>query len=159
MPRVCTVCTNPEREAIDRLLVSGASIRETSALYRVSEDALSRHKQEHLPKQLMKAQEATEIAQADDLLRELRALHAKAISLLLQAEKIGDYRTALSGIREARGCLELMAKLQHELDDRPQVNVFLSPDWERVETAILTALADQPSAKQRVIDALSRVVR
>jgi hypothetical protein len=52
-----------------------------------------------------------------------------------------------------------MAKLQHELDDRPQVNVFLSPDWERVETAILTVLADQPSAKHRVIDALSRVVR
>jgi hypothetical protein len=89
----------------------------------------------------------------------VKALRAKAISLLMQAEKIGDYRTALSGIREARGCLELMAKLQHELDDRPQVNIFLTPDWERVEAAILSALANQPAAKQQVIDALSRAVR
>ena len=159
MPRICTICSNPEREAIGRLLVSGAAVRETSSLYRVSEDALSRHKQEHLPAKLVKAQEAAEVAQADDLLREVKALRAKAISLLMQAEKQGDIRTALTGIREARGCLELMAKLQHELDDRPQVNVFLSPDWANVEAAILVALNDQPAAKQRVIDALSRVVR
>lgn len=31
MPRVCTICTNEERDAIDEALVSGGSLRDHSA--------------------------------------------------------------------------------------------------------------------------------
>ena len=89
--------------------------------YAVTEQAIRRHKAEHLPAHLVKAQRAHEVAGADALLQEVRALRSKAFSLLLAAEKSGDLKTALLGVREARGCLALLAKLQGQLDERPAV--------------------------------------
>src|SRR5688500_1880811 len=112
MPRPCSVCAHPERDAIDKALVAGVANRRIAAQYAVSEQAIRRHRAEHLPEKLAKAEAATEVAQADDLLREVRALRSKAYGLLLKAEAAGDYRTALAGVREARGCLELLAELE-----------------------------------------------
>lgn len=150
MPRVCSVCTHPQRAAIDTALVAGDALRGLSALYRVSEDALARHRDSHLPTRLVKAQAAQEVAQADDLLKEVRALRAKSYSLLLAAEKAGDLRTALAGVREARACLELLAKLMGELDERPQVNVLLAPEWITVRSAMVAALGPYPDARVAV---------
>ena len=62
------------------------------------------------------------------MLRQVRALQSKTLSILLQAEGAGDLRTALAAIREARGNVELLAKLSGELDERPVVNLDLSPE-------------------------------
>src|SRR5687768_15051314 len=129
MPRVCTVCTHGERAAIDSALVAGEVFRTIAHRFALSEDALKRHKREHLPARMAKAQEAAEVAQAGTLLDEAKALRSKAYSLLLSAERAGDLRTALAGVREARCCLELLAKLVGELDERPQVNLLVAPEW------------------------------
>ena len=65
MPRSCTVCEHPEREAIDRSLVGGASNRSVASLYDVSEAATRRHKANHLPAKLVMAAKAAEVAEAD----------------------------------------------------------------------------------------------
>ena len=65
-PRACTVCIHPEREDIDKALVEGIAFPALIAQYRVSKDALSRHKHNHLPKTLAKARDAEEVARADD---------------------------------------------------------------------------------------------
>ena len=150
MPRVCSVCTHPDRTSIDQALVSGKPVRETSALFRVSEDALGRHKEGHVPAELAKANDAEEVAHADDLLRELRLLRAKAYSLLLTAERQGDLRTALAGIREARACLELLLEVEGELDRRPTVNLLVAPEWLAVRAALLDALRPFPEARGAV---------
>jgi hypothetical protein len=43
MPRICTVCTHPRRQAIDKALVAGTLKSDVSALFRVSRDAVDRH--------------------------------------------------------------------------------------------------------------------
>ncbi len=58
MPRPCTVCTHPERTAINQALVANEPIPRISAVYRVSEDALTRHKRAHIPALLARAQAA-----------------------------------------------------------------------------------------------------
>jgi len=68
MPRSCTICTHPDRTAIDEALVGGVAFPALVAEYRVSKDSLSRHKANHLPAKLVMAQAAEEVAQADDLL-------------------------------------------------------------------------------------------
>src|ERR671913_2643141 len=128
MPRSCTVCEHPKREIIDRELVGGASNRSVASLYDVSEAAVRRHKANHLPAKLVMAQQAEEVAQADDLLQQVRDLQGRALAILGKAEAAGDLRTALGAIREARGNLELLAKLLGELDERPVVNVDVSPE-------------------------------
>jgi len=154
MPRSCTVCEHPEREAIDEALVGGASNRSVASLYDVSEAAARRHKSNHLPGKLVMAQAAEEVAQADDLLAQVRGLQAKALGILSKAEEAGELRTALSAIREARGNLELLAKLLGELDERPTVNLLISPEWLELRAVIVTALEPYSDARGAVLKAL-----
>jgi hypothetical protein len=154
MPRQCSVCVHDQRNAIETALIAETPYRDIARQYQVSKDAVSRHKAEHLPVHLSKAKEAAEVAQADDLLTELKALRRKAYSLLLAAEKQGDIRTALAGIREARACLELLAELEGELDRRATVNVTLSPEWLQVRALIVQALQPFPEARIAVAERL-----
>ncbi len=156
--RTCTVCAHAQRAAIDAALVAPAvSIRGISRQYGVGDDSLYRHAGSHLPAHLAKAADAAEASNADKLLAYVRALHSKAVGLLLAAEKAGDLRTALAGIREARGCLELLARLQGELQEGATVNVLLAPEWVTLRTALLHALVPFPEARVRVVEALAAV--
>jgi transposase-like protein len=141
MPRRCTVCDHPERHSIDEALVSGAPYRSVAKRFGLSESAVFRHKSEHLPAHLLKAKEVEEVAQADDLLEQVRNLQAHALHILERAEKAGDLRTALAAISQARGNLELLGKLAGELDERPQVNLNISPQWLELRAVIGTPAA------------------
>ena len=154
MARRCTVCAHPDRPAIDRAMVRRTAFRTIAQQYGVSAWAALRHHDDHLPAELAKAQAAAEVAQADDLLAQVKALRSKAMSILLAAERQGDYRTALAGIREARGCLELLAELEQRIDRRPTVNLLVSPEWVRVRSALLAALRPFPAARTAVSDSL-----
>lgn len=151
MPQVCKVCQQPDLKAIDQALVAGTSPSVLAARYStIDRMSFQRHKENHLPKKLAKAQEAREVAQADDILAQLKALRNKAMSILLKAEQAGDYRTALAGVREARSCLELLAELEGELDRRPQVNILISSEWLAVRDVIMATLAHYPEARATV---------
>ncbi|MDQ2786843.1 MAG: hypothetical protein M3Y58_17780 [Chloroflexota bacterium] len=148
MSRICTVCASPNREAIDQALIAGEPVRSVASRYvTIGRMAVQRHKDEHLPATLAKAHEAGEVAHADDLLQQVRQLRGKAISILLQAERAGDLKTALMGVREARACVELLAEMEGELNRNPVVNVILSPEWTRLRAVIIGALAPYPDAR------------
>lgn len=155
MPRRCSVCDHADRAAIDAALVGASSLREIAGRFHLSTSALDRHRNDHIPASLSKAKAAEQVADADDLLTQLGLLRSKALGLLMKAEAAGDYRTALAGIREARGCIEVMARMMGELaDSATVVNVLVTPEWTRVQAAMLTALAPYPDARVAVADAL-----
>ncbi len=154
MTRTCTVCRHPDRRTIDQAMVRRTPFRTIAQQYGVSAWAALRHHDDHLPAALSKAQEAAEVAQADDLLSQVRNLQARAHGILDKAEAAGDLRTALSAIREARGNLELLAKLLGELDERPQVNVLVSTEWLELRAVIVGALEPHPEARGAVLRAL-----
>jgi hypothetical protein len=154
MPRSCTVCEHSKRGEIDRALVGDSSNLSVSSLFGVSESAVRRHKANHLPAKLVMAQAAEEVAQADSLLDQVRDLQSRAYGILDKAEAADDLRTALGAIREARGNLELLAKLLGELDERPQVNILVSPEWLSLRTKLLYSLNPYPEARGSVVRAL-----
>src|SRR5215218_8336870 len=154
MPRTCTVCHHECLEEINRALVEGTAFPVLVAKYRISKDALSRHKANHLPATLVKAQEAQEVARADDLLDEVRSLQARTLTILDRAERVGDLRTALRAIKEARGNLELLAKLVGQIDERPQVHLHLSQEWLELRATIVGALEGHQEAKEAVLNVL-----
>jgi hypothetical protein len=154
MPRLCTVCSHPERGLIDDALLAGATYRHIAARFNVSTGALQRHR-EHIPFHLVKAQDAAEVAHADNLLEQVKSLQARALTILDKAEASGDLRTALSAIREARGNLELLAKLLGELQQEGTVNVLVAPEWLSLRAVVVEALAPYPQAKTAVLEALS----
>jgi transposase-like protein len=154
MPRRCTVCDHPRRYGIDQALVTGAPYRSVARRFGLSESSVYRHKTEHLPAQLLKAREVEEVAQADDLLEQVRHLQAHALDILERAEKAGDLRTALAAISQARGNLELLGKLAGELDERPVVNLNVSSEWLELRAVIVGALEPYSEARGAVLRAI-----
>lgn len=157
MPRVCTVCQHPQREAIDRALVAGGTLKKMAALYSVSEYALARHRDNHLPEALAQAQEAAEIAHGDDLLEQVEQLLRWAKSITVQTGNAKDHKTALSGIRTALACVELSAELTGKLAREGTVNVLVLPQWIEVRAVLVSALAPYPEARAAVAAALEGI--
>ncbi len=157
MPRRCTVCAHPEREAINKALVAGEPYRSVANRYdSLSQAAVQRHEVNHIPATLAKAKEAEEVAHADGLLADVRSLQARTLAVLEAAELSHEHRTALAAIREARSNLELLAKLLGELDERPSVavNVLVSAEWLQLRTVLVGALEPHPDARESVLRAI-----
>ena len=133
-----------------------ASNRSVASLYDVSEAAVRRHKSNHLPAKLVMAANAEEVAEADNLLEQVRDLQARTLAILEAAEHTHQHRTALSAIREARSNVELLAKLLGELDERPVVNLHVSPEWLELRTVIVGALEPYSEARGAVLHAIER---
>ena len=155
MKSTCTICAHADRERIDADLVRGSSYRATAEKYTVGRMALQRHRR-HLDQTLIRAHDIHEVARADDLLAEVRGLLDHSRGLLARAERKGHVRDATAAIREARSCLELLARLAGELQSQ-SVTLVVSPQWIEVKTVILASLLEYPQALQAVETALGRM--
>lgn len=155
MPRTCSTCSHPDRTTIDSSLVAGEAFRNIAERFGLSATGVFRHKADHVPTALARAQEAVDVVQAGDLLGQVQSLQARTMTILSTAEKAGDLRTALMAIREARTTLELLLEVEGELDRRPQIAVMVTPEWVRVRTALLQALMPFPDARAAVAGRLT----
>ncbi len=70
---------------------------------------------------MIEARKAYDAARADDLLCQVEDLRDRAFGVLAKAEEVGDLRAAMGAIREARSCVELLARLAGELVERHAV--------------------------------------
>ncbi len=122
MPQPCSICASPVRHAIDVAIVAGTPNRRVAALFDVSEQAVRRHRAAHLPAQMARARDAAELADADDLVAQARALQARTLAILDEADAAGDRRVALAAIREARSTLQLVAQLTGALREHVEVH-------------------------------------
>ncbi len=110
MPPKCSICTHADREAIDRALVDGGTLRAIARQFRVGRDAVRRHRRNgHVIESMAKAGEAADAARGDDLLARVRDLEDRALRILDRAEQAGELRTALHAIREVRSTIQLLA--------------------------------------------------
>lgn len=154
MPRVCTACAHPERDAIDAALVRGEeSKRRIAARFSVSETAIRRHV-EHVPSRLSRAAERQEIASIDSLLERLRSLNAEVASILREAKAKGQLDIALKAIARAEKQIELEGRLLGELQEGTTINVAIMPEWLALRSALLGALGPYPEARAAVLHAL-----
>jgi len=148
MPQACTVCAHAERRAIDRELVAGHLVNRRIATQRtLSEAAVRRHAANHLPATLVAAAEAEDVRHALDVLAQLKAINGASLAILSEARHQRDPDTALKAIDRIQRQIELQAKLLGELDDRPQINVLVMPEWVTVRGALLEALLPFPEAR------------
>ena len=156
MGRSCSVCSHPESFVINEAIVlEKRSNRVVARQFGLHHDAVRRHR-EHIPKLLVEASRAMDAYEADDLLGRVEDLHRRTLAVLEAAEETGELRTALAAIREARGNLELVGRITKELDDRPQVNLYLSPEWIELRGLIVAALQPHTEARESVLRAIGR---
>lgn len=120
MPRICKVCSHSGRESIDKALVSGQSIPQIAALYRVSPDSLQRHKQGHVTRAIVRAAERREEKIGDNVLDHAQHIRTESIRLAQQAETEGDLRAALMAHKLALDSNDSLAKLLEKLGEGDQ---------------------------------------
>jgi len=155
VPRACTICTHTERAAINAALLTGTALRDIAGQFGVSKSSLDRHKEEHMPVALVKAQEVEDVRQALDIVAQLKAINGAALTVLGEARRSGNGELALKAIDRIQRQIELQAKLLGELDERPQINLVVSPEWLTLRLVIVQALMDYPAAQHAVLSALS----
>ncbi len=81
----CGVCTHAKRSEIERRIVAGESAPRIAANYReISDDAIRRHAEKHLPALLLKAAEAKEAMSADRAIDQLERC-LERVNLLFDA--------------------------------------------------------------------------
>jgi hypothetical protein len=154
MSRSCTVCAHQERHSIDKALVAGTALRDIAGQFQLSKSAVERHHAEHLPAALVEAAGAEATRQALDVLQQLKHINAAALTVLRDARAAGDGDLMLKAIDRVHKQVELQAKLLGDLDDRPQINVLVTPEWQQVRAQILAALDPYPEARFAVAGAL-----
>lgn len=136
MSRKCSICSHPDIADIDAVLAEGGgSNRSLARTYLVSEDSLSRHRRNHLPKAVAQAAQEKGADKGRDLLSRIRTAEEKlsgyeriAINLATKGVKDGDAALVLKALSEARrSAVESRMRLwdlEHritevrELDDR-----------------------------------------
>ena len=154
MGRQCTVCAHVDLEEINKLLLSGTSLRDIAGQYDLSKTALARHKESHMPELLLKSQEVKEALQADNLLDQIVYYESEARRFKELAESQGDLELALKAVDRALKCLDLFAKARGIISDQPQVNILVLPEWIALRTAIIQSLRPYPEALEAVRDAI-----
>lgn len=160
MSKPCTVCAHAERSRIDTLLITGTPAAVIARKFQdLGECSVRRHKAGHLPSLFVLARQVGEITHATDLLDQLRVLHERALRTLEDAEKVGDTRTVLLAMREARQNLELLARIAGEIDERPQINVLMSPEWIAIQEAMFEALQPYPEARYAAAARIAQLTR
>lgn len=158
MGRKSKIEAHPQRNIIITRLASG---EEYSDIVRdfpdLTWDDLDYYKQNKLHEIISKSKDLkseVESVQGSNTLAEVRELKARALEILEQAQSAGDLKTALLGIREARGCLETCLKAEGQIDDRPQINITLNAEWIELRTLIMKSLEPYQEAREVVLRAI-----
>jgi hypothetical protein len=211
MPRICTVCAHTDCHAINRLLAAGESTnRRIATQHGVTESAIRRHKDGHIPVAMVTAQQVKAEENALDVMKELKRCFTR-VNLLFDAcddwlrdaddptrynigpraeelmvtylvmvagkpmrkkaplsqllDRLEENGTDVHGWESKRADprdlvlktadrlrqqTELLAKLLGELNEQPQINVLVAPEWLQVRSVLLDALALYPEARASV---------
>jgi hypothetical protein len=169
MTTACSICRHPRRDEINLSLIQNGT-RPTARTFGLSKAAVDRHKK-HLPKQLA-TEPAAEIAtDSSTLLARVEQLMRESELIAAAAKGAKNWVAATAALREARTCLELLAKVRGELQNGPQfrttvavaiqnnapVNNLADPDLD-VQIALQVQIATQ-NFDPGEIDRLRRLVQ
>ena len=141
----CSVCTHEARQAVDHALVTGDSNRVIASQYGLSQAAVGRHSQNHLPTTLVKAAEAQDEAHGSRLLNQTQGLVDEALASMERSKSAGKEKDVLGGIREARHSLELTGRITGELRDN---NRDAAPDTAIDVIKLASALSEAELRKR-----------
>lgn len=146
----CSVCSHPNRTAIDVALTTNSATHETIArAHGLSRPAVSRHKVNHLSKALTRANDLAATLNAGTILTEAIHVHERAKALLDRAETClesgpkGITATA-AALREVRSTVELLARMAVAMgQDADEATVDRTDLDSQIANALRERLADR----------------
>ena len=148
MGRLCTVCTHPDREAIDKALVGhSTSIRGIGRQYGLKLDALRRHKAHHLAAAIKHGKELADAAQA--------GVVARVGARVAEQAELEDVRS-LDLFQQLRKLFGIVDKLfdacdRFLLDPNNPERYDLNPRSHELEVTYLEVVGERKDGTQIVV--------
>lgn len=162
MGRKSKIESHPDCRKIIKLLASGEEyskiIQDYPELTWFDLDYYSKNKLHCVLSKSDDLKAEIEADRGNDTYSEVLKLKDQAVSILAKAQEAGDLKTALMGIREARGCLELMFKAEGRIQEQSinlnlhqqVMNIYQSPEWSAVGAILARILAPYPAVRIEV---------
>lgn len=108
MARLCTVCTHPERQAIDAALVEHrVGYRRVAVRYGLAPTSVRRHQTTHLSAKLQEAK----MLDAEALAARMAQLEGHVDDVLANSKRAHDDRMRLMAVAQGRNNVETLARL------------------------------------------------
>ncbi len=151
MADVCRVCTSPDRDKIDVFLANGGLAMVGAQMWDMNAGDLSLHRDEHMRGIAVRVNSdpVRVIARMQDLVE-------------LAMENVVDAKNGNENAAQISSAIKVAIFAQKTLAETTGVNKqrdlsLLMPLWQKMQTAILTALEQYPEARQKVLDKLTEV--
>lgn len=150
--RACSLSQARLAELDGHLVDRDLTLVELSKLYGITEPSIRRHRNNHLPEAFMVPTDpaSVEVRQRVPALADLEDLLSRSKSLMVAARRSRSIPKELQAIRETRATIELKARIEGDLNDRPQVNLLMLPEWITVRELVMTTLEPFPDARAAV---------
>lgn len=152
MPPRCQVCAHPRLYKIHEEMLAGKPLAAIARMFGVDRNALIRHKEKHMPDAMRDAAEQAragagptrlQAVEGEVLLGQAAEVYQKALDTLEDLEKPGrDQRARVSALREVRACLEMLAKLSFQIEDRGRGKIDQT-GAPAIDAAIILALNER----------------
>lgn len=156
MARPCSVCNHSDRASIEIGLANGIALRVLGLRHGLTEDALGRHRSNHMDAELLGRLKLRGV-RSDEELAHIRDVEGKSIldnfatqraRLYRNADRsfeIKDYAGERAALAEASKVTERIGKLLGELGVanltiNQQINLTQSPEWHIIRTALVREL-------------------
>jgi hypothetical protein len=164
----CSICAHPKRHQIEIGLTHHVPMRALAIRFECSQDAIHRHRTNHLTPQMRAAILAAQRPSAVDL-EQLQRSESEGILAQLVTQRarlqqhsdlaleLGNGAIAIAAERAITGNLELVARLLGTLVQRHEVtrtSILISADYLQLRQSIVTALRPFPDAAMAVGKAL-----
>lgn len=109
---LCTVCSHPQRHAIDAALLAHAGgYRVVARRFNLHRASVHRHAHDHLAAQIRAAEELRMLASTESLITEMNELHEHVRRVLERGEAVGDDRLVLQGVAQGARNIDVLARL------------------------------------------------
>ena len=147
----CSVCSSPDRKAVDAAILAGASNRVIGSQFHLGHDSIRRHRLNHIPAKVAKA----ENIESASLMDRLKRLHGEAWSCLEAAKNSKDTSTYIQAMKRLESQLELEAKMIGLIQENQTFVFTSSVEWTAIRSVIFNVLAPYPEARVKLAEALS----
>jgi hypothetical protein len=170
-PGNCTVCRHPDKWRIELLRAGGASAEALAEKFGLSKDAIFRHWHNHVhadakatylagPAQ-METLHAKAAAEGESVLDYLRIVRTALMASMTACSEAGDGRGVALVASTLVNTLEKIGKVTGEISQiassltiNNNIAIVNSPQFAKVQAAILRALAPHSAARVAVVEAL-----
>lgn len=120
---------------------------------------ISRHMSQCFPKKIaewVKPEAAKE--ETLNVVNQLIDSHRTTLEILQDSLNEGDRRTALKALEVELRQLELNAKITGQLNDSPQVNFLLNPEFVKLKQILIKSLEPYPEARLKLSEELMEIM-